>query len=57
MDACYPELRPFLGNCFYADCTHIHEPGCAVRSAVEDGAVPLDRYESYVSLRRGGFDE
>lgn len=49
----YPELRPYLGECFYADCSHIHEPGCAVLAAVESGAVPRARYESYVSLRRG----
>lgn len=50
---CYPELRPYLGNCFYADCTHLHEPGCAVLEAVNIGDVSRERYESYASLRRG----
>lgn len=50
---CYPELRPYLGECFYQDCTHIHEPGCAVLAAVEAGDIARERYESYASLRRG----
>ncbi|MCC6792254.1 MAG: ribosome small subunit-dependent GTPase A [Thermomicrobiales bacterium] len=53
LDRCYPELRPCLGRCFYANCTHVHEPGCAVIDAVEAGAISRARYESYVSLRRG----
>jgi ribosome biogenesis GTPase len=53
LDWCYREFRPYLGNCFYADCTHDREPGCAVRDAVEAGDVPLGRYESYLMLRRG----
>jgi len=53
LDRCFPELRPFLGSCFYADCTHLHEPHCPVRDAVAAGAIPLARYESYAALRRG----
>ncbi|MFM9106779.1 MAG: ribosome small subunit-dependent GTPase A [Chloroflexota bacterium] len=52
-DRCFPELRPFLGQCFYADCTHLHEPGCPVREAVAAGRIPARRYESYAALRRG----
>ena len=50
---CFPEFRPYLDACFYADCTHLHEPGCAVREAVEAGQIAALRYESYASLRRG----
>lgn len=50
LDWCYRELRPFLGQCYFAGCTHIHEPDCAVRAAVEQGAVHPDRYDSYVRL-------
>jgi ribosome biogenesis GTPase len=50
---CYPEFGSYLGTCFYADCTHIHEPGCAILSAVESGDISRARYESYASLRRG----
>ena len=53
LDSYFVEFRPFLGECFYQDCTHVHEPTCAVRDAVEDGKISLQRYESYVSLRSG----
>jgi len=53
LDWLYREFRPFLGGCFYPDCTHIHEPGCDVRKAVEHGDIPIDRYESYRALRTG----
>jgi ribosome biogenesis GTPase len=57
LDEFYPEFADFLGNCFYPDCTHIHEPGCAVRQAVEQGELSDARYLSYVSLRRGDRDD
>ncbi|RRR77214.1 MAG: ribosome small subunit-dependent GTPase A [Candidatus Viridilinea halotolerans] len=50
---CYRELRPFLGECFYAGCTHIHEPDCAVRAALGQGALAPERYESYRRLQVG----
>ena len=53
LDWCYAEMRPYLGRCFYPDCTHVHEPDCAVRKAVETGDVGAERYASYVSLRAG----
>jgi ribosome biogenesis GTPase len=53
LDHAFPELRPYLGDCLYQDCTHLHEPGCAVREAVAKGEIPSARYESYASLRRG----
>lgn len=48
---CFPEFRPFLGNCRFQDCSHGHEPNCAVRSAVESGQVSRERYESFLKLR------
>lgn len=50
LDTCFPEFRPFLGECRYADCRHRTEPGCRVRDAVETGAVARDRWESYLVL-------
>jgi len=50
---CFPEFRPYLGDCFYADCTHLHEPRCAIQQAVERGEISRERFESYASLRRG----
>jgi ribosome biogenesis GTPase / thiamine phosphate phosphatase len=51
LDACFPELRPFIGHCRFADCIHTAEPECAVRGAVERGEVSAERYDSYVRLR------
>jgi ribosome biogenesis GTPase len=53
LDWCYVEMRPFLSHCFYQDCTHVHEPGCAVRVAVDAGEIGPERYASYVALRTG----
>jgi ribosome biogenesis GTPase len=51
LDRCFPELRPYLERCRFADCAHLAEPDCAVREAVEAGAVSRARYESYLKLR------
>jgi ribosome biogenesis GTPase len=47
---CFPDFRPFLGDCRYADCRHRKEPGCRVREALEGGAIAEDRYQSYLAL-------
>jgi ribosome biogenesis GTPase len=51
LDQCFPELRPFLTGCRFADCRHSVEPGCAVRDAVARGDVSKARYESFIKLR------
>lgn len=51
LEWCYREFRPYLGECRFSGCTHVHEPGCAIRAAVERGEVPEERYESYVMVR------
>ena len=51
LDVCFPELRPYLAHCRFADCRHGVEPDCAVRAAVEAGEVSAARYESYLKLR------
>lgn len=48
--SCFPELRAPAAQCRFADCLHRGEPGCAVRAAVERGAVAADRLESYLVL-------
>lgn len=50
LDVCFPEFEPFLGECRFRGCTHVHEPGCAVRAALEAGRIPPSRMESYVQL-------
>jgi ribosome biogenesis GTPase len=47
LPTCFPEMRPFIGECRYADCRHIKEPGCRVRAAVDSGDIGADRWESY----------
>jgi ribosome biogenesis GTPase len=51
--SCFPEFREHLGHCAFGDCTHLHEPRCAVRDAVEAGAISADRYDSYRRLATG----
>ncbi len=53
IDAYFPELRDLVPHCQFSDCTHIHEPGCAVLAAVKDGSVYAERYDSYLRLRAG----
>jgi ribosome biogenesis GTPase len=50
LDRCFPEFRPYLGACRLSDCTHLHEPSCAVRAAVAAQAIDGERYESYCRL-------
>jgi ribosome biogenesis GTPase len=50
LDRCFPEFRPHLLHCRFADCRHLEEPDCAVRAAVAAGDVSSARYESYVRL-------
>ena len=52
----FTEFAPLAGGCRYGDCTHVHEPGCAVRRAVEDGTISRSRYESYRKLLGGDGD-
>lgn len=51
LDRGYPEFRPWLGHCRFADCAHDAEPGCAIRAAVERGQIAARRYASFVKLR------
>ena len=46
----FPEMFGLLDKCRFFNCTHTHEPGCAVKSAAENGEIPATRYESYLSL-------
>ncbi len=46
----FPEMFGLLDQCRFFNCTHTHEPGCAVKTAYEKGDIPATRYESYLSL-------
>jgi ribosome biogenesis GTPase len=51
LDGYYIEIAARVADCKFPDCTHIHEPGCAVLAAVEQGAISEARYDSYLRLR------
>jgi ribosome biogenesis GTPase len=46
----FPEMLKVSENCRFAPCTHTHEPGCAVKEAVEAGEISYDRYSSYLGM-------
>jgi ribosome biogenesis GTPase len=46
----FPEFDEPAESCRFTDCSHVHEPDCAVKDAVEEGTVNRARYETYVRL-------
>ena len=46
----FPEIFHFSKNCRFSNCTHTHEPGCAVLKALEDHYIAQSRYQSYLSM-------
>jgi ribosome biogenesis GTPase len=48
----FEDIEDLAEQCRYGDCSHMAEPGCAVRRAVESGDLPADRLESYRKLQR-----
>jgi ribosome biogenesis GTPase len=53
LDGYFPELRDLVPNCYFSDCKHVNEPGCAVLAALNEGRVHPERYNSYLRMRRG----
>lgn len=47
---CFPELSSLMGHCKFANCRHRTEPGCAVRTAVDEKRVSPRRYQSYLQM-------
>lgn len=46
----FPEIREHLHDCYFANCTHVHEPKCAVKAAVESGSISEERYQNYLAI-------
>lgn len=46
----FPEMFKYSPECQFNNCTHTHEPKCAIKQYVESGEVPISRYESYLSM-------
>ncbi len=49
----YPEMKERLKECRFYNCTHEHEPGCAIKEAVENGEISLERYINYLNIING----
>ncbi len=49
----FRDLRPYVSQCRFPDCTHTHEEQCAVKDAVADGWIDARRYESYLKIHAG----
>ena len=56
LDGYMPDLAALVDRCEFNDCTHIHEPGCAILAAVEAGQISPERYHSYLRMREGTID-
>ncbi len=48
----FDEITLLSKGCKYADCTHMHEPGCAVLKAIEDGKLDENKYQNYIKLKK-----
>jgi ribosome biogenesis GTPase len=48
--ACFPDIAAHEGDCRFNPCTHSHEPGCAIKAAVEGGTLAASRHRSYLAI-------
>ena len=48
----FGDVEQYFGKCKFKDCKHQTEPGCAVKAAIENGELPLERWNSYLNLKR-----
>ena len=46
----FPEMRELINDCQFNNCMHMNEPGCAVKAAVQQGSIHVDRYISYCNI-------
>lgn len=46
----FPEMLRASEDCRFTPCTHTHEPGCAIKAAVENGGISIERYNSYLGM-------
>ena len=52
LEATFADVEELAADCRFGDCTHVHEPGCAVLAAVESGELPRERLDSWRKLQR-----
>ena len=53
LDAYFPEMRGLVADCQFSNCTHVHEPGCAILKALKSEQIVPQRYQSYIRMRFG----
>lgn len=53
----FPEMFAASRDCRFGNCTHVHEPGCAVRAAIDEGLIARSRYASYLSILDDSSDD
>ncbi|MGB9673636.1 MAG: ribosome small subunit-dependent GTPase A [Anaerolineales bacterium] len=53
LDGYFPEMRALVSQCAFNDCTHTHEPDCAILNALKNGKIHPSRYQSYLNIRNG----
>lgn len=53
----FPEMRNLMHHCQFNNCTHVHEPGCAVKSALSKGLIDQMRYDNYLSILNDEYFE
>ena len=53
----FPEMKRLAKNCKFNNCTHTHEPQCAVKIAVDKGSVSSERYNNYLNILAGDEDK
>jgi ribosome biogenesis GTPase len=53
----FPEMRNLMHQCQFNNCTHIHEPGCAVKLALSKGLIDESRYRNYISIANDEYFE
>jgi ribosome biogenesis GTPase len=52
LETTFADVEEFAADCRFGDCSHVHEPGCAVLAAVDSGALPVERLHSWRKLQR-----
>lgn len=52
LDAAFEDIDELSKNCRFADCAHEHEPGCAVRTAIDDGSLAVERFHNYRKMQK-----
>lgn len=53
----FPEMRDLMHECQFSNCTHVHEPGCAVKVALQKGQISESRYNNYISILNDEYFE